>query len=217
MQVLILDDNVTNLMLIKQLVLRIPGCEPLVFESPVAALARMPELSFDIALVDYVMPGMDGIAFVHAVRNFPKYRDIPIVMVTHGDSRDIRLQAIVAGATDFVNKPIEPIEFKARLKNLLQLRETQLALQNRIEAVEASSARRPEAALLRAIVEAAHRRDLKALAEAITAAADVVPVEAAPSCAPLSEDAFDIFLARLAAIGALHSPLLRAAPSSLSA
>lgn len=217
MHALILDDNLTNLMLIKQLVLRLPNCEPLVFESPRDALARMPELSFDIALVDYIMPDMDGIAFVEAVRAFPKYRDVPIVMVTHGEARDIRLKAIVAGATDFVNKPIEPIEFKARLKNLLQLREAQLFLESRIEAIKAASESRPELDLLRDIVEAADRRDLKALGEAIAAAAQIVPVDAAAPAAPVLDDAVDVFLAKLAALRALHSPPHSSAQFALSA
>jgi CheY-like chemotaxis protein len=204
MRALIVDDNVTNLMLIKQLVIRLGDCEPLAFESPLNALSQMPGLSFDIALVDYVMPGMDGIAFVKAIRGFPAYRDVPIVMVTTGDARQIRIDAITAGATDFVNKPIEPIEFKARLRNLMQLRQAQLQLADRLEATEAAAASRPEAELLRHIVEAAYRRDLKGLADAIADAADIMPATCDPATSPLPEDAFDRFLARLAALRALH-------------
>jgi putative two-component system response regulator len=56
--------------------------------------------------------------------------DIPIVMITTSDEDTVRYAALEAGATDFLKKPIDPIEVKSRLKNLLKLREAQNRLRD---------------------------------------------------------------------------------------
>lgn len=57
-------------------------------------------------------------------------------MVTGEDERSVRIDAIHAGATDFLTKPIEPVEFKARVRNLLELRLAQRAVAERAKWLE---------------------------------------------------------------------------------
>jgi putative two-component system response regulator len=66
-----------------------------------------------------------------ALRATEAYRLVPIVMVTSDVHRSVRLDAIAGGATDFVNKPFDPIELQARARNLLTLRKAQLELADR--------------------------------------------------------------------------------------
>src|SRR5690606_25228904 len=81
---------------------------------------------FDMILVDYVMPDMNGVQFIQAVRAIPGYALVPIVMITASDQRQVKMDAITSGANDFVSNPLDPLELKARLRNLAALRQHQI-------------------------------------------------------------------------------------------
>lgn len=98
---------------------------------PVAAVDRCGREQFDIVLVDYVMPRMNGIEVMEALRSSDAYKLVPIIMITSDIDSKLRLQAIEAGATDFLNKPFDWIELQARVRNLLDLRRAQLNLADR--------------------------------------------------------------------------------------
>jgi PleD family two-component response regulator len=76
----------------------------------------------DIVLLDIVMPEMDGIEACARIRKDPRYADLPIVMVTSLDDMDHLANAFVAGATDYVTKPINRIEIVARVRAALKLK-----------------------------------------------------------------------------------------------
>lgn len=70
---------------------------------------------FDCILLDIRMPGMDGIALCRAIRSVAGYRRVPIMMVTSlADRRHID-EAFAAGATDYLSKPLDMLELKARI------------------------------------------------------------------------------------------------------
>jgi putative two-component system response regulator len=119
-------------MLLEQIVLKIGGnLEVETFLDPADALARCAVSMPDIVLVDYMMPGINGHEVVRQLRTRPEAKDVPIVMVTAATERAVRQKALEMGATDFIAKPIEPSEVKARLTNLLALRRSHLDLQDR--------------------------------------------------------------------------------------
>ena len=138
--VLMVDDNMTNLVLVRHLVTRMEGCEALAFTDPGAALAALADTEVDIVLVDYRMPEIDGIEFIRRMRAMPRHEHVPIVMVTTVDERDVTIEALEAGATDFLTKPLEPIEFKVRMRNLLALRGAQKRLAERAARLDAEVA-----------------------------------------------------------------------------
>ena len=140
--VLMVDDNLTNLVLVRQLVTKVEGCDALAFSDPVAALTALETTDVDLVLVDYMMPAIDGIEFIHRLRGMARHESVPVVMVTTADERDVCLEALRAGATDFLTKPLEPVEFKVRLRNLLELRRAQKKLVERAAAVRAGRSRR---------------------------------------------------------------------------
>ena len=67
------------------------------------------------------MPGMNGIEFIRALRCIPEFATVPVIMVTSFDQRSLRRAALKAGATDFLAKPADPVEIRARVSNLLAL------------------------------------------------------------------------------------------------
>lgn len=129
--VAIIDDSDINLALIKALVLRLGDCQPLLF--PHKALEWCRENIPDLVIVDYMMPDMDGLQFIKVFRGLPEREAIPILMITANDQKDVRYEALEGGANDFLNKPIDRIEFSARARNMLNLRTGQKFLADRAQ------------------------------------------------------------------------------------
>jgi sigma-B regulation protein RsbU (phosphoserine phosphatase) len=78
--------------------------------------------AFDIVLLDVVMAEMDGVETCARIRNDPRYSDLPIIMVTSCDDTDTLSNAFVAGATDYITKPVNRMEMVARVRAALRLK-----------------------------------------------------------------------------------------------
>ena len=88
-------------------------------EEAIAAIARQPP---DLVLLDIMMPGMDGYQVAGAIKSNPATKNIPVIMVTALDDRNARMLGLVAGAEDFLSKPIDRAELCVRVRNLLRLK-----------------------------------------------------------------------------------------------
>lgn len=133
MRILVVEDNPTNLAVLVSVISRIPECTVEGLTEPILALQKVRELSFDLCVIDHQMPGMTGIELIRALRALEGYRSVPLIMVTADDDRKVRVEAVEAGATDFLTKPLNPVELRARVQNLLALRKAQNDLANRAE------------------------------------------------------------------------------------
>lgn len=131
MRVVIVEDNCINLDLLCGMVARLPGVEVQGFSDPALALEHARERGCDLVITDYMMPGISGLQLIEALRVMPAYAHVPMVIITADADRAVRLAAITAGATDFLNKPVDPVELRLRVSNLLALRGAQNALANR--------------------------------------------------------------------------------------
>ncbi len=85
------------------------------------ALLKAEELTPDLILLDVMMPGMDGFEVCRRLRSNPRLAEIPIILVTALDDRQSRLQGIEAGADDFVTKPFDHAELRARVRTITRL------------------------------------------------------------------------------------------------
>lgn len=137
MRICVIEDESISLNVIKAVLARVVTYDVEGFSDPRAAMARCAETMFDLILVDYRMPGMDGVTCVEHLRGDPGYEHVPVIMLTADNDRDLRLAAIRAGATDFVNKPFDPEELRVRVRNLLSLRQAQLSLADRARHLDA--------------------------------------------------------------------------------
>lgn len=77
---------------------------------------------FDIVLLDIVMPEVDGVEACARIRASRRYRDVPILMVSSQRETETLNQAFMAGANDYVLKPVGVIELLARVRSALRLK-----------------------------------------------------------------------------------------------
>lgn len=75
----------------------------------------------DLILLDVMMPGMSGYEVCEKLRSNPLLAAVPIVMVTALDDQNSRIEGIEAGADDFITKPFNRVELRARVKSILRL------------------------------------------------------------------------------------------------
>ncbi len=127
-QILIIDDVESNLLLFKAMVQQYSTAQVHPFSSPLEGLAWAGENDPDLVIVDYMMPELHGIDFIHAFRQLPGKVSTPILMVTANDQKEVCYEALGAGATDFLTKPVDKVEFQARIKNMLTLSDAQKKL-----------------------------------------------------------------------------------------
>lgn len=118
--VLVVDDWVDGRKLLKRM-LDYDGYQLLFAGNGPEALEKAEAFSPDVVLLDVMMPGMDGFEVCRRLRANPHLAEIPVVMVTALDDKASRLQGIEAGADDFVSKPFDPHELRARVRNIIRL------------------------------------------------------------------------------------------------
>lgn len=134
LRALSIDDEKHNLLLIEAMAGEL-GLGVVSHIRPREALAAFAGGDFDLVFVDYMMPGMNGIEVVKTIREARS--DIPVIMITSvTDDNDLKLHALEAGATEFLNKPLNIAEFKARTTNLMELRKSQILLRDRAKLLE---------------------------------------------------------------------------------
>ncbi|MFG6467203.1 HD domain-containing phosphohydrolase [Roseateles sp. BYS87W] len=127
-RVQVIDDNAINLALFQALLGKLPDCDAVVFADAHAGLAWAQAQRPDLIVLDYMMPGLDGVQLLQALRQTPGCEDLPVLMITADADKDTRYRALDAGATDFLTKPVDRVEFSARARNLLALSRARRAL-----------------------------------------------------------------------------------------
>jgi adenylate cyclase len=119
-KVLVVDDLEQNIRLLEA-VLGSNGYEVRSASSGPEALERVREEVPDIVLLDIQMPGMNGYEVCRRLRENPATQFLPVVMVTSSD-QEVRINAIEAGADDFIIKPFNKQELLARVRSLVRIK-----------------------------------------------------------------------------------------------
>jgi putative two-component system response regulator len=120
--ILIADDNVANLDLLSAL-LEGEGYDVLAVTDGEQALQALLNSRIDLLLLDVRMPKRDGFSVCRAVKSNPDTRLIPVVIVTASTAGADRIAGIESGADDFLNKPVNREELRARVRSLLRLKQ----------------------------------------------------------------------------------------------
>ncbi|RFP11445.1 MULTISPECIES: HD domain-containing phosphohydrolase [unclassified Duganella] len=130
MKVVLVDDTHINLVLMSRLVDKLKDVSTISFQSAREALAWCNAHPYDLLIVDFMMPDLNGLELIARLEAPPDQRP-PVLMVTASVDVDVRHRALENGASDFLIKPIDKVEFLARTRNMLALRSATLGLQHR--------------------------------------------------------------------------------------
>jgi CheY-like chemotaxis protein len=117
-QIIVVEDNKDNLTLVDYL-LRAYGYEPLLARTGEEGLRIAIETHPDLMLLDIRMPGMDGYQVAAAIRNTPGLERTRVVALTASAMTGDRERIAAAGFDGYIQKPIDPETFLARLKPFL--------------------------------------------------------------------------------------------------
>jgi putative two-component system response regulator len=107
-------------------------------ENGFQAIEKAKQLLPDVILLDVMMPGMTGFEVCQRIRNDPQIAEIPIIILTALDDRESLLNALKAGADDFISKPFDRYELRARLMGITRLNRYQKLIQERAKLREAN-------------------------------------------------------------------------------
>ena len=121
-RIAIVDDSSSSALLMTGYLKAIPDLQIFPFEDPITALSWCEEYVPDVILVDYMMPELNGLDFIQKVREDVRLADTPAIMITSADDKNTLHAALQMRATDFLRKPVDPIELIARTQNMLELR-----------------------------------------------------------------------------------------------
>ncbi len=128
-KILIVDDQPDNIETIKD-ILNDKGYLLFSANDGRQALEVFHEVQPDLVLLDALMPVMDGFQVAHIIKDNPETQLTPVIMITALDGIQDRVKGLEAGVDDFISRPFNIIELKARIQNLLRMKETLDELEN---------------------------------------------------------------------------------------
>jgi len=120
-RILVVDDEPMNIAVIKAMLTPL-GYDIVEAVDGIEALEAVKRERPDVVLMDIRMPRMDGLEATRLLKEDEATRIIPVVMVTAHMEREYRVRAIDAGADDFLSKPVDKMELRARVQSLLKVK-----------------------------------------------------------------------------------------------
>lgn len=165
-RILVVDDTPLNVRLLTS-ILEIEGYNVVTATNGPDALELVPQTAPDVVLLDVMMPGMDGFEVCRRIKAEEFSAHLPVVMVTALQDTQNRVQALEAGADDFLTKPVDEVEVLARVKTLVRAKRGRDELQNAYSALQRSEGLRDS--LSQMLVH-----DLRTPLTAIIAALDIL-------------------------------------------
>jgi MinD-like ATPase involved in chromosome partitioning or flagellar assembly/DNA-binding response OmpR family regulator len=117
--ILVVDDNPTNCDLLSRQLKR-QGHTVTIATNAQQALRLLKAVSYDLILLDVIMPGMNGIELLQQLKSHDDWRHIPVIMISALDEIDGAVRCIELGAEDYLQKPFDPTLLKARIGAYLE-------------------------------------------------------------------------------------------------
>jgi len=121
-KILIVDDEPFNLDLLEQELMEYNYVLERATDG-VDALAKADSFAPDIILLDYMMPKMNGLEVVKALRQSEHHKSVPVILLTAKASQEDKVAGLDAGADDYVTKPFDSFELLARVRAMLRIKE----------------------------------------------------------------------------------------------
>jgi diguanylate cyclase (GGDEF)-like protein/PAS domain S-box-containing protein len=119
--------------------LRSAGHQVHYIESGEAAVAAYRQQNFDLVLMDVVMPGIGGLEAVKQIKSIPTATWVPVIIITGLDAEEDILSGYLAGADDYMVKPVKPMTLDIRIRSMMRIaalqRSTTAVIDNVIEGI----------------------------------------------------------------------------------
>jgi putative two-component system response regulator len=136
--VLVVDDEYSGRQTLES-ILEGEGYNIEMAENGMEAIEKAKKILPDVILLDVMMPGMTGFEVCKIIRNDPLLAEIPIIILTALDDRESLLNALKAGADDFISKPFDRFELRARLLGITSLNRYRKLTQERTKLQDANT------------------------------------------------------------------------------
>ena len=120
MKILVVDDSLTMRKIIKNCLAKMGEKDVIEASDGVEALKQLENNQIDLILTDWNMPNMNGLEFLIKVRENEKYKNIPVIMVTTEAEKSSVIEAIKAGANNYVVKPFTPKVLEEKIKATME-------------------------------------------------------------------------------------------------
>ena len=151
------------------------------------ALRRIGENPPDMILLDVMMPGIDGFEVCRFLKQDEKTKTIPVILVTALSEKQHRVQALEAGADDFISKPVDQTELTVRVKSLLRIKSYQDEISDKLLEIAAKNARLMELEKVKDGLSHMIIHDLRNPLTAISTYLQLAAMDAGNLPAPLKE------------------------------
>jgi len=142
-KILVVDDEDQNLRLLEAMLIPL-GYEVILARDGIEALDKVRKIPPDVILLDIMMPKMDGFEVARRLKEDEGAKIIPIVMVTALREVEDRIRALEVGADDFLTKPVDKTELRARVNSLLKVKAYNDHMRNYQKELEDEVAKRTE-------------------------------------------------------------------------
>ncbi len=134
MEKILLADDDADVQEIAKVILTKEGYEAIIAKDGNEALDLAKANNPDLIILDYLMPGLDGLEVCRALKKEEALKNIPVLIITaHAGEKE---RSLDAGAVDFLTKPVEKADLLHRIKSVLKVRHINNELQKMIAYIE---------------------------------------------------------------------------------
>lgn len=117
---LVVDDFATMRRIVRNLLKELGYLNVDEAEDGVAALNKLRGSNFDYVITDWNMPNMDGLALLKTIRSDPKFKNLPVLMITAEAKKENIIAAAQAGATGYIVKPFTASTLQEKMEKIFQ-------------------------------------------------------------------------------------------------
>ncbi len=126
-RILVMDDDDDTLAILR-MVLKKEGYKVDLATDGMEGLKLLRERHHDLVISDVMMPKLDGYRFVETVRQDPSIRATPVILITAKKETEDKVAGLEKGADDYITKPYNLVELRARISSMLRLKEVRREL-----------------------------------------------------------------------------------------
>jgi len=119
-RILVVEDSAGTRVLVKKILQNLGYKKVELASDGLDALEFMGKKDFDLIISDWIMPNMDGIELVQAIRKQPKWKDLPVLLVTADEEPENIMLAMRAGASNYMTKPYNAKELREKIRRIFE-------------------------------------------------------------------------------------------------